>query len=137
MRQVGDRLIPVGVSSSRLGADLPPGSTTGPGGAIIIGENARWGGERRGSRGRRGGELAQFLQSLGGGPDVEEVRPMCDIYARQGSDIFFVPATDDDDGGDEAESARPRRTAEERSAITVTRKSSCIKQWIRCAERCA
>jgi hypothetical protein len=71
-------LIPIGVSSSRLGAELPPGSTTGPGGAIIIGENARWGGERRGSRGgRRGGELAQFLQNLGGGgPDMEEMMMM-------------------------------------------------------------
>lgn len=83
MRQVGERLIPVGVSSSRMGADLPPGSTSGPGGAIIIGENTRWpgadiasatgvGGERRGSRSRRS-ELAQFLQNLGGGPDMEEV----------------------------------------------------------------
>lgn len=76
MRQVGDRLIPVGVSSSRLGSDLPPGSTTGPGGAIIIGENERWGGDRRGTRGRRGGEIANFLQSLGGGPDMEEMMMM-------------------------------------------------------------
>lgn len=76
MRQVGDRLIPVGVSSSRLGSELPPGSTTGPGGAIIIGENTRWGGERRGSRGRRGGEIANFLQSLGGGQDMEEIMMM-------------------------------------------------------------
>jgi hypothetical protein len=84
MRQVGDRLIPVGVSSSRLGNDLPPGSTAGPGGAIIIGENSRWGTgllstmagggrERRGSRSRR--DLAHLLQGLGdGGADMEEVR---------------------------------------------------------------
>ncbi|KAK0549008.1 SNF1-interacting protein [Tilletia horrida] len=37
MRQVGDRLIPIGVSSSRAGAaDLPEGIIQGPGGAIII-----------------------------------------------------------------------------------------------------
>ena len=83
MRQVGDRLIPVGVSSSRLGSELPPGSSSGPGGAIIIGENSRWTGgllssvagagrERRGSRGRR--DLTQLLQNLGeGGVDMEEV----------------------------------------------------------------
>lgn len=84
MRQVGDRLIPVGVSSSRLGTDIPPGSTAGPGGAIIIGENSRWGGgilgsvgasgrERRGSRNSRR-DLANILQGLGdGGADMEEV----------------------------------------------------------------
>lgn len=75
MRQVGDRLIPVGVSSSRLGSELPPGATTGPGGAIIISEDARWApgsGERRGSRSRRS-ELTQFLHNLGNGPDMEEV----------------------------------------------------------------
>jgi hypothetical protein len=83
MRQVGDRLIPVGISSSRLGAELPPGSSAGPGGAIIIGESTRWGGsllntvagsgrERRGSRSRR--DLTQLLQGLGeGGSDMEEV----------------------------------------------------------------
>ncbi len=36
MRQVGERLIPVGISSSRLGQELPMG--TGPGGAIILQE---------------------------------------------------------------------------------------------------
>ncbi|CAD6890211.1 unnamed protein product [Tilletia controversa] len=36
MRQVGDRLIPIGVSSSRAGAELPEGLIQGPGGAIII-----------------------------------------------------------------------------------------------------
>lgn len=40
MRQVGDRLIPVGVSSSRLGSELPlmGGAVMGPGGAIILQE---------------------------------------------------------------------------------------------------
>jgi len=44
MRQVGDRLIPIGVSSSRAGAELPDGISQGPGGAIIIrgGEDGRW-----------------------------------------------------------------------------------------------
>lgn len=81
MRQVGDRLIPVGVSSSRLGAELPPGSTTGPGGAIIIQDGARWGGlgrsgnaeGRSSTRSRR--ELSQLLQ-LGGGAEVEEMMMM-------------------------------------------------------------
>jgi len=84
MRQVGDRLIPVGVSSSRLGSELPAGSTAGPGGAIIIGENTRWGGgilssvagggrERRSSRSNRR-DISQLLQGLGeGGADMEEV----------------------------------------------------------------
>lgn len=40
MRQVGERLIPIGVSSSRIGAELPEGS--GPGGAIILREGERW-----------------------------------------------------------------------------------------------
>ena len=68
----------MGVSSSRLGSDLPPGSVAGPGGAIIIGENTRWGGgllssmggrEVRGGRGRR--DLSQLLGE--GGADMEEV----------------------------------------------------------------
>ncbi|KAK0554996.1 SNF1-interacting protein [Tilletia horrida] len=44
MRQVGDRLIPIGVSSSRAGAELPEGLAHGPGGAIIIsgGEGGRF-----------------------------------------------------------------------------------------------
>lgn len=81
MRQVGDRLIPVGVSSSRLGAELPPGSTTGPGGAIIIQDGARWGGLGRSGTGegrsttRSRRELAQLLQ-LGGGAEVEEMMMM-------------------------------------------------------------
>lgn len=83
MRQVGDRLIPVGVSSSRLGSEFPGGSSTGPGGAIIIGENSRWGGGllsgvggtgREGRSGRSRRDLTQILQGLGdGGVDMEEV----------------------------------------------------------------
>jgi hypothetical protein len=85
MRQVGDRLIPVGVSSSRLGSELPAGSTAGPGGAIIIGENTRWGtgligSVAGGARERRSSrrELTQLLQGLGdGSTDMEEVGPSC------------------------------------------------------------
>ncbi|UZJ55022.1 hypothetical protein CBS101457_004342 [Exobasidium rhododendri] len=85
MRQVGDRLIPVGVSSSRLGSELPAGSTAGPGGAIILGENTRWGagllssvaGGGRGDRRSNRRDLSQLLQGLGdGSTDMEEIMMM-------------------------------------------------------------
>lgn len=72
MRQVGDRLIPIGVSSSRMGAELPGGD--GPGGAIILREGDNWGqppgsaATERGSRRRRGP-----FGLPGDGPDMEEV----------------------------------------------------------------
>lgn len=75
MRQVGERLIPIGISSSRAGAELPEG--TGPGGAIILREGERWGpfsgdgifpGRRGGSRRGGSNDVVQM-----GGQDVEEV----------------------------------------------------------------
>ncbi|PWN43109.1 hypothetical protein IE81DRAFT_366102 [Ceraceosorus guamensis] len=72
MRQVGDRLIPIGVSSSRMGAELPVGD--GPGGAIILREGENWGqqagtpGMERSSRRRRGP-----FGLPGDGPDMEEL----------------------------------------------------------------
>ncbi|PWN26844.1 hypothetical protein BDZ90DRAFT_261097 [Jaminaea rosea] len=77
MRQVGDRLIPIGISSSRAGADLPEGN--GPGGAIILQQGERWGpfsatdegqGTGRRSSSRRGAALQM------GGQDVEEMMLM-------------------------------------------------------------
>ncbi|CEH13039.1 Putative Zn-finger protein [Ceraceosorus bombacis] len=72
MRQVGDRLIPIGVSSSRMGAELPVGD--GPGGTIILREGENWGqqagtpGTERSSRRRRGP-----FGLPGDGPDMEEL----------------------------------------------------------------
>ena len=89
MRQVGDRLIPVGISSSRLGQELPPGN--GPGGAIILQEGQSLvlppgfeptggsaGRRRSGAEGERGSsrrenDVARYLQSLGSGQDLEDV----------------------------------------------------------------
>ncbi|CAO1631266.1 unnamed protein product [Jaminaea pallidilutea] len=71
MRQVGERLIPVGVSSSRAGSELPEGS--GPGGAIILREGEQWGpftptGVDPSSHGRRSSR-----RQLQVGSDVEDL----------------------------------------------------------------
>lgn len=77
MRQVGDRLIPIGVSSSRAGAELPVGS--GPGGAIVLREGERFGafsGDDNGSGSgrRRSRRAGSGLLGLGmAGQDIEEV----------------------------------------------------------------
>ncbi|KAE8218867.1 hypothetical protein CF319_g7331 [Tilletia indica] len=55
MRQVGDRLIPIGVSSSRAGAELPEGIIQGPGGAIIITTTAAAVAGSSSSSGQQGG----------------------------------------------------------------------------------
>lgn len=132
MRQVGDRLIPVGVSSSRLGTEIPPGSTAGPGGAIIIGENSRWGGgilgsvggggrERRGSRSSRR-DLANILQGLGdGGADMEEVS----VEQIRFSNLLKITTDvllyqDHDDGSNETKSSRTRRRTETTSTSSIT-----------------
>ena len=67
MRQVGDRLIPVGITSGRVHAlpaeDMPEG-----------GEGSGERGSRRRRRGQNN-ELNQYLGSMGlGGQDLEEVR---------------------------------------------------------------
>lgn len=69
MRQVGDRLIPIGVTSGRMGAELNSRSE-GPGGAIILREGERWG-RIPGSSGMGGiqsiSDVAASLANLGGG----------------------------------------------------------------------
>ncbi|KAF8320044.1 hypothetical protein DL93DRAFT_2032844, partial [Clavulina sp. PMI_390] len=70
MRQIGDQLIPVGITSGRVVA-LPPGSE----GAVVIDENA---GSRSGRRRRHqagNGDLNQLLGQMGG-PDLEELMVM-------------------------------------------------------------
>jgi hypothetical protein len=69
MRQVGDQLIPVGITSGRVVA-LPPGSE----GGVAIDEGT---GSRRRRRAERNGNNPDFQQLLGqmgmGGQDIEEV----------------------------------------------------------------
>ncbi|GAA5944865.1 hypothetical protein JCM1841_002069 [Sporobolomyces salmonicolor] len=87
-RQVGDRLIPVGITSGRTGdganatmstTTLPPNFLSQIAAAIdSTNENGAGRSSRRGSRGRRRGgndEVAHLLESLGlgGGPDLEEM----------------------------------------------------------------
>jgi hypothetical protein len=65
MRQVGDRLIPVGVTSGRVHALTPEegGSDSNEGG-----------GSRRSRRRQQNGDFNHFLGSMGlGGQDLEEV----------------------------------------------------------------
>lgn len=114
MRQVGDRLIPIGISSSRAGADLPEG--TGPGGAIILQQGERWGpfaatDEGQGMAGRRSSSRrggSGMLQMAG--QDVEEVS------RREGRDSLSVVCSlcdstapaDDAHGGDAVVAYRAR-----------------------------
>ncbi|KZS98968.1 hypothetical protein SISNIDRAFT_391361, partial [Sistotremastrum niveocremeum HHB9708] len=77
MRQVGDRLIPVGISSGRIhsiGQEVPPPGShdSSPGGQSD--ENGR--GSRR-RRGGPGGDINQYLGSMGlAGQDLEELMVM-------------------------------------------------------------
>lgn len=72
MRQVGDRLIPVGVTSGRVHA-LPTGEDGQPAEGTEGGADR---GSRRSRRRNQNQDLNQFLGSMGlGGPDLEEVRP--------------------------------------------------------------
>ena len=69
MRQVGDRLIPIGVTSGRMmeGADAAGNPDGGESGSV-----------RRRRRGHNGQDIQQILGSVGlgglGGQDLEEVR---------------------------------------------------------------
>lgn len=69
MRQVGDQLIPVGITSGRVVA-LPPGSE----GGMVIDEGSA---SRRRRRAERSGNNPDIHQLLGqmtmGGQDIEEV----------------------------------------------------------------
>lgn len=70
MRQVGDQLIPVGITSGRI-VPLPPGTEgiTEDGG---VGNN---GSSRRRRRDRNNNDLNHLLGSMGmGGQDLEEVK---------------------------------------------------------------
>lgn len=84
MRQVGDRLIPVGITSSRtpiqplqLGGDGGDESGSASGASSSGGAGRRRAGTNPGNGGtRRGGELREFLGglNLSSGADIEEVR---------------------------------------------------------------
>lgn len=68
MRQVGDRLIPVGITSGRVHA-LPTEDGEG--------DNSEGRGSRRRRRDRERGDYNQYLGTMGlGGQDLEEVRAM-------------------------------------------------------------
>ncbi|EIW60545.1 uncharacterized protein TRAVEDRAFT_70903 [Trametes versicolor FP-101664 SS1] len=72
MRQVGDRLIPVGVTSGRVHA-LPPEE----GAAAEVQEGSSDRGSRRSRRRQQNQELNQFLGTMGlGGQDLEELMVM-------------------------------------------------------------
>ncbi|SPO19956.1 uncharacterized protein UTRI_00348_B [Ustilago trichophora] len=94
MRQVGDRLIPIGISSSRMGADLAAAAESGrinlngPGGSIILNDGQNWPGStgtvstsrRRSSRPSRSAndglpELARMMRNAAG-EDMEEAMVM-------------------------------------------------------------
>jgi hypothetical protein len=73
MRQVGDQLIPVGITSGRVVA-LPPGSESSSA------DEGNGNGRRR--RRDRNNDLTQFLGSMGmAGQDLEEVRHLFISFA--------------------------------------------------------
>jgi hypothetical protein len=135
MRQVGERLIPIGVSSSRVGADLPQGE--GAGGAIILREGERWGREEAAgatSSSSRRRRLQAAL--LGDGPDMEEVSEVLpDAWNRWAKQrmcratrliLPFFARADHDDGSHAPLLARARR---------ATTSSSCRIQGRCCCRR--
>ena len=78
MRQVGDRLIPVGVTSGRVHALTPEEASQ-------MQADAEQGGSRRSRRHRQNPDLNQLLGQMGlGGQDVEEVSYF-DVYMPIGS----------------------------------------------------
>ncbi|PWZ02707.1 hypothetical protein BCV70DRAFT_4898 [Testicularia cyperi] len=94
MRQVGDRLIPIGISSSRMGADLAAAAESGrinmngPGGSIILNDGQTLPGaspittsRRRSSRPSRGAEVGGLpdlarMMRMANGEDMEELMLM-------------------------------------------------------------
>lgn len=114
MRQVGDRLIPVGVTSGRVHA-LPA-----EGGEGASGDGS---GSRR-SRRRQQNELNQLLGSMGlGGQDLEEVCVSVTCidglsYLVHLTDAHYVPA--DGHGSHATFSSRARGTSASRSSTTNT-----------------
>ena len=108
MRQVGDRLIPVGVTSGRVhtlptteGADGVDGETGSPGGAT----GSR---RRRGPRANGQADLGQLLGQMGlGGQDLEEVNSHISLFS---TNTHLAPAHGH--GGHASLSSRARSTAE-------------------------
>lgn len=78
MRQVGDRLIPVGISSGRVHA-LPAEDAQGESGETAVATDR---GSRRSRRRQQNQELNQYLGQMGlGGQDLEEVRGLPSNWA--------------------------------------------------------
>lgn len=104
MRQVGDRLIPVGVTSGRVHA-LSPEEAASAAAAASENGNGSWRSRRR--QQAAGNGLEQYL-----GQDLEEV---CLTNSSLLSPYFSMLAdTANDDGGDEVVVDRARGSAEER-----------------------
>lgn len=84
MRQVGDRLIPVGVTSGRIQI-LEEGAEGG---------NEENSGRRSRRRGQPNGELGQLLHSMGmpmAGQDLEEVRIVMTLCSKAQCSLLSIP----------------------------------------------
>lgn len=76
MRQVGDRLIPVGVTSGRVHT-LPASDGADNGGEGESGTGSGTGSRRRRARANGPADITQLLGQIGlGGQDLEEVTPV-------------------------------------------------------------
>lgn len=96
MRQVGDRLIPVGVTSGRVHALSPEeAAAVAENGANGGGGGTSWRSRRRQQGAPGGNGIEQYL-----GQDLEEVCFMFLCY-RFVSHVFVFVHTANDDGGDE------------------------------------
>ena len=92
MRQVGDRLIPIGITSGRIQA-LPPGEGEGEQGEGSGNGNER--GSRRRPRRPPNPELGQFLGQMGlGGQDLEEVCTHNIVHITVSGSVNFLSAHD-------------------------------------------
>lgn len=83
MRQVGDRLIPVGVTSGRVHPN-PAGGSQLDAGTVVVADNSTPPEGGQGRRGRRGPQNQDLSQLLGGltiaGQDLEEVSSSLDLF---------------------------------------------------------
>jgi hypothetical protein len=106
MRQVGDRLVPVGITSGRIH----------PLGVEAAGAEGDGGGNRRSRRRQQQQqELNSFLGNMGfGNRDLEEVGTLSSPHSLHGTNVCAATVADDD-GGNEAVSARTRSSAATRS----------------------
>ena len=100
MRQIGDRLVPVGITSGRIHP------------LSVDGAEGEGGGSRRSRRRQQQQqELNSFLGNMGfGGRDLEEVSNTnkSHSYPEQNADCFAYPSLADDDGGHEVVFTRAR-----------------------------